>query len=219
METVGNRIKKIRKEKALNQKDFAKLVGLKNAIDISRYERNKTKPVLTILVNIAQRCNISLNWLITGMGDMFKQGGAFKLTIEKKIKQTIPSKIPLRPIPVLNTIPAGFPETSVDDYVIDWVLIPAEFKDPKAFALIIEGNSMAPRINDKDIVVISPNTKVSSGQIGAFRINSEVTIKKFLVEDDKTYLLSENSKYPPIILKEDDELISIGRAVYQLKKL
>ncbi|GAH66938.1 unnamed protein product, partial [marine sediment metagenome] len=147
-----------------------------------------------------------------------KQGGAFKLTIEKKIEQTIPSKILLRPVPVLNTIPAGFPETPVDDYVIDWVLIPAEFSDRKAFALIVEGNSMAPRINNKDIVVISPNTKVFSGQIGAFRINNEVTIRKFLIEDGETYLLSENSKYPPIILKEGDELIAIGRAVYQLKK-
>ena len=174
--------------------------------------------VLYILVNIAQKFNISLDWIITGEGDMYKQGGDFKLTIEKKIEQTIPLKILLRPVPVLNTIPAGFPETPVDDYVIDWVLIPAEFTDLKAFALIIDGDSMAPRINNKDIVVISPNTKIFSGQIGVFRINDEVTIRKFLIEEGKTYLVSENSKYAPIILKEGDELIAIGRAVYQLKK-
>lgn len=219
METVGDRIKEIRKQLAFNQEGFAKFIGLKNANDVSRYERNKNKPVLTILINIAQRCDISLNWLITGEGDRHKQGGAFKLTIEKKIEQTIPSKILLRPIPVLNTIPAGFPETPVDDYVIDWVLIPAEFSDLKTFALIVEGNSMAPIINDKDIVVISPNTKVHSGQIGVFRINDEVTIRKFLIEDGKTYLLSENSKYAPIVLEEGNEVTAIGRAVYQLKKL
>lgn len=219
IKTTGDRIKELRKAKGLTQEAFAKLVGLKTAINISRYENNKRKHNISILVNIAQRCNISLDWLITGIGDMNKQGGMIGLEVERKLKTKIPTKIPLRPIPVLNSIPAGYPETPIDDCIMDWVLIPVEFKDPKAFALIVTGESMSPKINDGDIVIISPNIRTYSGQIGAFRINGDVTIKKYLKKKGMNYLIPENDEYPPIICKGDDELIDIGRVVYQLKKL
>ena len=227
MDTVGDRIKIIRKMKRLNQKAFARLIDLKNAIDVSRLEKNQRKHTSTILVNISKKCNISLDWLLLGIGDMYKKGGPYEIQQQvkkqyswaKKTKQMQDRIIPVRPVPILNTVPAGFPETPIDDFIIDWVLIPMELKDPKAFALVVTGKSMYPKIDDGEIIIISPQTKVSSGQIGAFRINGDVTIKKLLVKEEATYLIAENDEYPPIVLKEGDELTAIGRAVYQVKKI
>lgn len=150
---------------------------------------------------------------------MYKENKVTESFKKYEIKEKLYDKIAVRPIPVLNTVPAGYPETAFDDYVKEWVLIPIKIDDDNAFALQISGNSMEPIIKNGDYVIISPNSNIDSGDIAAFRINDKVTIKKFLREDGKTYLLSENSKYPPIILEEGDELISIGRVVYQLKKL
>ena len=219
METVGNRIKQVRRLKGLKQKEFAKLIGLNNIVSLSRYENNATKQNISIMINISKKCNISLDWLITGEGEMYKGRKFSDARTEYKIEEKIIGKIPVRPVPVLNTVPAGFPETPIEDYIIDWVLIPIDLKDPKAFALIVYGKSMYPKIDDGEIVIISPKTKVASGQIGAFRVNNDVTIKRLLVKDGKTYLMSENTDHPPIILKGGDELEVIGRAVYQVKKI
>lgn len=219
MKTVGERIKIVRKTKGLNQLGFAKLIGLKNAIDVSRLEQNQRKHTSTILVNISKKCNISLDWLMTGEGGMYKGCKFSEPRAVYKIEENIPGKILVRPVPILNTVPAGFPETPIDDNIIDLVLIPMDLKDPKAFALIISGKSMYPKLDDGEIVVISPKTRVTSGQIGAFRINNDVTIKKLLIKDGKTYLISENTDHPPIILKDGEELEAIGLAVYQVKKI
>ena len=215
---IGSRIKKVRYSQNARQKSFAELLGCSNSY-LSDIEKGRTKPSLELLISITYNTKCDLNWLITGKGSMVKQ----KIISDHKQKYTsevdISNKIPVRPIPVLNTVPAGYPETPFDDYVKEWVLIPIKIDDDNAFALQVSGNSMEPIIKNGDYVIISPNSDIDSGDIGAFRINEKVTIKKILVEDDKTYLLSENSKYPPIILGEGDELISIGRVVYQLKNL
>lgn len=219
MNSIGDRIKEVRKAKGLNQKAFAKLIGLKSAIAISRYERNLRKHNISILVNIAQKCNISLDWLIRGLGDMHKKDGPISLELRKTHDVKIPSDIPLRPVPLINSVPAGYPEKSIDDHVVDYIYIPAEMKDPKAFALMISGDSMNPILNDGDIVVISPSSRIRPNDIGAFRINEDVVLKRLHKEDRKIYLISENKKYGPIILKDGDVVEQIGRAVYQLKKL
>ena len=227
VQTIGDRIKQIRKMKGLKQKEFANFIGLNNIVSLSRYENNTTKQNISILLNISKKCNVSLNWIITGKGEMYKRRkfseSCPKYKIEGKIPCKIPGeipcKIPVRPVPVLNTIPAGFPETPIEDNIIDWIFIPMDLKDPKAFALIITGKSMYPKIDDGEIVVISPKTEVTSGQIGAFRINNDVAIKRLLIKDGETYLMSENPEHLPIKLKSGDKLETIGLAVYQVKKI
>ena len=215
---VGRRIRELRLSINTRQKRFSEILGCSNSY-LSDIESGRTKPSLELLISISENTNCSLEWLIIGKGKMktaniiAEKRESYYTTNENLIK------IPVRPVPVLNTVPAGFPETPIDDYVIDWVMIPIDIKDHKAFGLIVDGDSMAPKINDRDIIIISPKSKVSSGQIGAFRINSDVTIKKLLIKKGKTYLLPENDEYEPIVLNDGDEVISLGRAIYQIKKL
>lgn len=213
-----DRLLEFRRISGLTQKGLSKLSGIPQPM-ISRYERGEAEPVSSNIIKIAKALNISLDWLMTGEGGMYKGHKFCEPCAVYKIKESIPGKIPVRPVPVLNTVPAGFPETPIDDNIIDWVLIPMDLKDSKAFALVVSGKSMYPKIDEGEIVVISPKTRVTSGQIGAFRINNDVTIKRLLVKDGKTYLISENTDYPPIILKDGDELEAIGLTVYQVKKI
>ncbi len=217
---IGARIRKLRTSQNIRQNSFAEIVGCSNSY-LSDIEKGRTKPSLELLIAITKNTYCDLTWLITGKGNMHKAAGlqiresAAKYGTDEKI----PGMVPVRPVPILNTVPAGFPETPIDDYIVDWVLVPIELKDPKAFALIISGKSMHPKFDDGEVVIISPAASVSNGQVGAFRINGDVTIKRLLKKDGKTYLMAENPDYPPTTLKEDDELVAIGRAVYQIKKV
>ena len=239
---IGKRIRQLRDSVNPSQISFAKILRCSNTY-LSDIERGRTKPSLEFLLSVSENTTCDLHWLLTGEGNIYKETSPFTMQqklralnklakggkrnasviaeskIRLKTQETISGKIAVRPVPILNTVPAGFPETPIDDFIIDWVLIPMELKDSKAFALIVTGKSMYPKIDDGEIIIISPQTKVSSGQIGAFRINGDVTIKKLLVKEEATYLIAENDEYPPIVLKEGDELTAIGRAVYQVKKI
>ena len=73
---------------------------------------------------------------------------------------------------------------------------------------------MSPRINSGDIVIISPNTPVTSRSIAAVTINDDDrTLKTVHFLEDGTVLLKpENEAYDPIIVRKE-YLKIIGRVV------
>lgn len=66
MDTLGKRIRKIRKELDINQLDFALKIGLESATAISKYEDDSREPEIDKLIKIANLGNISLDELLTG---------------------------------------------------------------------------------------------------------------------------------------------------------
>lgn len=68
---LGGRIKQIRKMLDLNQEDFAVKLGFETPVAISYYENNKRTPDVSTLVKIAKLGNVSLDWLLTGEGEMY----------------------------------------------------------------------------------------------------------------------------------------------------
>ena len=62
--SLGEKIKKIRKDKKLNQTEFALKIGLESAMAISAYENNQTEPDISKLIKISEIGNISLDELL-----------------------------------------------------------------------------------------------------------------------------------------------------------
>lgn len=65
MTNIGERIKRLRKESKLNQKDFSKSIGITQGA-LSEIENNNTKPSIDTIVAISEKFKISTNWLLTG---------------------------------------------------------------------------------------------------------------------------------------------------------
>lgn len=61
-ETFAVRLKEVRLQTGKNQKDFAAMVQ-STAATISAYENATKNPSLEIVANIAEKCNISIDWL------------------------------------------------------------------------------------------------------------------------------------------------------------
>lgn len=73
MEKIGIRIKQLRKDLKLTQKQFAVATGYTN-IQVHLVESGKVKPSDKFLRKVSEAFDISLEWLMTGVGDRKADG-------------------------------------------------------------------------------------------------------------------------------------------------
>ena len=117
-------------------------------------------------------------------------------------------------IPVIGRIVAGTPVMAEEN--IEGYIPVKEFlrNSNGGFFLIVDGYSMQDKgILPGDYVFIQPCKEISNGQIGAFRLNGEVTLKTFKRSDEGIFLLPANNDFQPIPVTEDDIFEVIGRYV------
>jgi len=103
------------------------------------------------------------------------------------------------------------------DHVDDYVTVD-DIKDPQAFALKVKGNSMAPRIEDGDVVIVSPQTEARNGDICVVRVNGEDTLKKVKFEGNYIHLVPLNPDFDPVTVKRR-EVNFVWKVVKLIKAL
>ena len=67
---IGERIRTLRKQLGLTQKEFAKKIGVIDRL-VSKWEKGLNDPTTKSLKAIAKTFNVNLHWLLTGEGEMF----------------------------------------------------------------------------------------------------------------------------------------------------
>ena len=121
--------------------------------------------------------------------------------------------IETRRVPLLGAIAAGRPiyaDEEQDCYIACDAALHCDF------ALRIQGDSMTgARLNDGDVVFIRSQPDVENGEIAAVVIDGEATLKRVYHLKNGLQLLSENSKYPPMVFTfaEHDSIQILGKAV------
>ena len=96
----GERLRIIRSTKNLSQKDFARELGIPQPT-LSAYEGGKIKPTIDAVINIAEKCGVSIDWLcgrdngvqLKSMGDILSclmelyetNGISLKTTIHNRV--------------------------------------------------------------------------------------------------------------------------------------
>lgn len=76
--TVNERIKKVRKEKGMNQKQFAALLGVTQS-GISYMEQSGSNVSDSSIKSICTMCNLNEDWLRNGTEPMYIQAPTFSL--------------------------------------------------------------------------------------------------------------------------------------------
>ncbi len=179
--------------------ELSRMTGL-TQVAIRNYMRGIKVPNAQALIKLSHALNTTADYLLTGS--------------------------PIRPdrIPLLSKIPCGSPIAFTDgEYPAGFgeeFVDRGDITDPNAFALIVEGDSMSPRINSGDIVIISPNTPVISRSIAAVTIhNEEHTLKRVIfIDTGKVLLQPENRNYDPLVLNKND-VTFIGRVIERRERL
>ncbi|TKJ32384.1 hypothetical protein CEE39_05655 [bacterium (candidate division B38) B3_B38] len=133
---------------------------------------------------------------------------------ERASYEGLPSRYRLRKlsrlIPVISYADAGkgfnytdqeFPPGVASEYVSR----PFDLTDTSAYALRVKGDSMSPRLDENDIVIVSPAKEATNNNLAVVQTKSgEVYLKKVIFQGENVILQSINPSYPPISLKVED---------------
>lgn len=127
-------------------------------------------------------------------------------TYGAKPQLQLPSGVKARYVPLLSWAQAGHYDIAHSDeaYTGEGVLA-MDVDDSKAFALEIDGDSMAPTLNSGDRVIIAPSWKPRAGDtVVARTVDGDVYCKLFARSGGKIVLMSVNVNHPPIELTTEE---------------
>ena len=207
--TIGDRIKHLRKEAGLTQKELALKCGYTSLTTINKIELGINSVPLSIVEKIAKVFNVSPAYLMgweekttpqNGI-DLFKLDNIFPISTQK--------------IPFLGSVACGEPiyaEEDKESYIQLGTNVNADF------CLRAKGDSMiGARIHDGDLVFVRKQEMVDNGEIAVVLIGDEATLKRvyYYPESQKLMLQAENPSYAPFMYvgEELDQIRILGKAV------
>lgn len=91
---------------------------------------------------------------------------------------------------------------------------PYDVTDPNAYALIISGDSMVPKFEPGDVILVSPNMGVRTGDYAVVRLkDGTVAAKRVRAKNSHFILESTNPEYPPVECPAED-VVFLHRIVW-----
>jgi DNA polymerase V len=123
----------------------------------------------------------------------------------------------LRPL-LLERIAAGFPSPAEG-----WVerridLNQQLIRHPDyTFYMRVTGDSMSPRLEEGDILIVDRACEVEDEDIIIARIAADFTVKQFCLIDGRCYLKPLNCNYEPIPVSEDLDAEIWGKVIWSLR--
>jgi repressor LexA len=212
--TIGDRLRQAREAAKLDQGVLAGKLGVVTRT-LQRWEKGEQVPDGVSITRIAKVTSVQAIWLLTGEGEMYSPLPSNVHPLPSA-RRTRPNR--WRELPLVSSVPAGKVATTFHpDYVDDYVTID-DVRDEGAFALKVKGNSMSPRIEDGDVVVVSPQTEARSGDICVVRVNGEDTLKKVKFEGNYIHLIPLNPEFEPVTAKKK-EVNFVWKVVKLIKAL
>lgn len=175
---TGENIRHFRKAKGMTLRELESLVGITNST-LSKYERNKI-PISTMVVEkISKALNVSPTTL---MGWDVPEDVAFGSDNVE--------------VPNLGEVAGGIPVDAIEDRCNKFSITEALARTGQFATFEIKGNSMSPKINDGDTVLVKYQPMVSSGDVAILYMNDyQVTCKKvFFLDDGKVKIQAYNEE-------------------------
>ena len=193
------KLKELRQDRNITQGKLAEKLGLSRST-IAMYETGGSEPDLETLKDIASFFNVSVDYLMGREQKIDNNVAGVQME-----RQTVK-------IPVYGTIPAGVPIEMIEDSYIE------AYEDINAdllrggntyFALRVKGDSMLPKFENGDILILKQTEDCESGAYCAVSINhTECTFKKVIKKMNGITLMPLNPEYEPLFFtnKEVAEL-------------
>ena len=208
METVGQRIKALRRVTRTSQKELGKFCGVSD-VAVGYWEKDVNTPNGESLVKLAKFFNTSIDYILYGT--------EFEGTLITKMRR----------VPVISWVQAGqFTECKTADLFSDvdkWVETSLRIGD-SSFALEVKGDSMTnpnglPTIPEGATVIVDPDVEPHHGKIVVARIDgtNEATVKKLVIDGPQKFLVPLNPRYPNIPINGNCLIIGVVKGVqYEL---
>ncbi|HUI63693.1 MAG TPA: S24 family peptidase [Bacteroidota bacterium] len=199
--TIGERLRTARENRGMDQLSLSRKIGVVTRT-LQRWEKGEQVPDGIAITKLAKATSVQPTWLLTGEGEIYpspaRPENVLPLPTSSRRRMT------LAELPLISSVPAGKVATMFHPDFVDNYVTVSDVKDPGAFALKVKGSSMAPRIEDGDIVIVSPQAEPRSGDICVVRVNDEDTLKKVKFEGNYIHLIPLNPEFEPVTVKRKD---------------
>jgi phage repressor protein C with HTH and peptisase S24 domain len=204
VENIGERIRLLRQALNLTQRDFASKIGIGEKT-LRNYESGKFTPKEAVLKTIEQTFSVNPEWLRHGKGEMFLPKPKSNL----EFLGAVPFDFVLMPVPVVSDAAAGkgrgLYAAMVEPSEVKLVWVPKKYANHRLFFFRVNGDSMKPRLQDKDWVVADLDSQVKNGDLVVVELdNEEIMVKKYRKKREGFIILeSYNPDHEPIIVKPE----------------
>lgn len=190
---VGDYIKSLRKNKGLTQEELGNMIGVKKAA-VQKWESGMVQ-------------NLKRN-TIKQLSEIFEVSPASFIDDDDSIESnaTILPTSDIHMIPLYESVSAGFGAVACD-CILDYIptVIHNPYEADETIAIRVSGDSMYPKIEDGDTIVVHKQTSVDSGQIAVVLIDGEdAVVKKVKYGSNWVDLISINPEFKTRHFEDED---------------
>lgn len=188
MNEIGNYIRRLRNEKGLTQEQLGEMVGVQKAA-VQKWENGSVQNLKRATIKkLSEIFNVSPVTFVKEDDEQYEPSNISYIIGSKNMYQ----------VPVFESVSAGFGAYASND-IIDYIPViianPADVED--TIAVKVTGDSMYPKIEDGDIIIVRRQTSVDSGDIAVVLLdNDEGLVKKVVYGPTWIELQSINEAYP-----------------------
>lgn len=225
----ANNLRYLRERSGMDQIDLAIKLGRKSSSSVSEWEKGKYTPKIGVLNDIAEIFGVSITDLmnrdLSAIGDnrdkvisMYdslnaeRQQAVYNYTEKQYNEQNNVIQLPVQEqVSVYGAVSAGTGEYLLDGTpeVVDY---DGEVPDHD-FAVIVNGDSMEPTFEDKQIIFVKKATEARNGQFVIANYDQQAYIKKFMRDENGARLVSLNKNYSDMPINEEHEFSIFGVVV------
>lgn len=234
---IGLKIKEFRDQRGLTQKELADLIEMGNTT-IANYEKGFRTPKKNTLFKIANALNVTIddlfpilkqsdNSIIESVEEILSQldPEPYQRNVltcaERQLEEQNQDKKRLAEVHEVSVqyfaynyydqpVSAGTGQY-LNEVQIETIQLPV--KVDADFVCPIYGDSMEPDYKSGDYVFVKLTVELPNGTVGVFDYEGEAYIKQLIIEKDKAYLRSFNTKYKDIPINSDSDFRIIGKVV------
>ena len=208
--TFGERILKLRTEKGMTQDELAQKLGYKSRSSIAKIENGARDVPRSQIVELAKALGTTPSVLMGWEDD--KPTDTLTVLPTDKIHM----------IPVFGSVAAGFGAYASSD-IIEYIPLYIENDCDVAdtICITVKGQSMYPKIEEGDRIVVRRQDSVDNGRIAVVMIGDEAVVKRVECEKNKLTLISINPEYPPRVIegKDLEDVRIVGLVQEVMKRL
>ncbi len=189
--SLSDNLKKARQAAGLSQAELAERMGL-NVRTYGSYERGERDLSTALLRQICQVLKVSSDVLLETKGSR---------PVESNVSAVLPQE-KIHMIPVFNSVAAGFGAYASSD-IVEYIplYIENDFDVEDTICITVRGQSMYPKIEDGDRIVVRRQECVDNGRIAVVMIGDDAVVKRVNFDGERLELTSFNPEYPPRILQ------------------
>ena len=208
---TAERLAKLFEDSKLSYVELEDLTGISRS-SLQRYATGVTEKIpIEVIEIISDKFNVSPAYLM-GWEDNPNES-LFMPVIESNDYA----------IPLLASVPCGEPYEAIEDSLDNLYINTTLYNKGVRYALVADGDSMYPKIENGDTILIKPTPQVDSGVIAIVKVNQhDATCKKVLINENGITLIPLNTNHEAVMYSMQEVLdlpVTIIGKVMEVRKI